>query len=199
MSDEPKSAWDKVLSQITDPWDWAAAAVGAAGGLGVTVATHGADLGASAALGASSAIGARKAWVASRQRARLLMRAEGIEKAVIAHYKEVDERIAQLDNSASTDASSKLKELDKLQLELETLLDTLRSKIKRYEDDHTADVSKTFAQALDQISKDLDNVIAGTKGLGRPDLAGLPPRRPRRPALSPPPGAAAGPGPMASS
>lgn len=78
MSDQEKSAWEKVLDEISSPWDWVALAVGAAGGAGVTVFTHGTELGTSMATGALIAIAARKAGYASLQRRRLRNRASGL-------------------------------------------------------------------------------------------------------------------------
>ena len=73
-----ESGWQKVLSQITDPWDWAAAAAGAAAGACGTIVLHGADLGHSVPGGALGAIAARKTMVASFARGKLRQKAEGL-------------------------------------------------------------------------------------------------------------------------
>jgi hypothetical protein len=66
-----KSAWDKVLGQITDPWDWALGIAGAGVGATLTLAGHGADLGTSIASGFTLGVATRKALVASLQRRKL--------------------------------------------------------------------------------------------------------------------------------
>lgn len=68
VSDEKKSGLDRVLDELKDPWDWAAAFVGAAGGAYVTVHTGGLDLGHAIPTGALGAISARRAGVASLRR-----------------------------------------------------------------------------------------------------------------------------------
>lgn len=68
MSD---SAWEKLGKELTSPWDWVAAGLGAVGGAVVTIATHGVDLGTSIPTGALAGVTGRKAFSASRTRARL--------------------------------------------------------------------------------------------------------------------------------
>jgi hypothetical protein len=65
------SAWDKLAKEITSPWDWVAAGIGAVGGAAFTMVTHGADLGASIPTGALAGATARKALSASLTRPRL--------------------------------------------------------------------------------------------------------------------------------
>jgi len=67
--DSSKSFWP----QITGPWDWVAAGVGALAGGVFSLATGGADLGTSIGGGAVAGVTARKAAVASLQ-GRLLRR-----------------------------------------------------------------------------------------------------------------------------
>lgn len=78
MSESERSGWQKLLDQISSPWDWAAAGVGALGGAAVSAATLGADLGTAVATGAVTGITARKALVASTQRQRLRRRTEAL-------------------------------------------------------------------------------------------------------------------------
>ncbi|MGH9753378.1 MAG: hypothetical protein ACREA2_11400 [Blastocatellia bacterium] len=80
MSDQEKSPWEKVLNELSSPWDWVVAALGAAGGAGVTVTTHGADLGTAMATGALVGVALRKAGYASLHRSRLKRRALGFRR-----------------------------------------------------------------------------------------------------------------------
>lgn len=80
MSDQEKSPWEKVLGELSSPWDWVAAALGAAGGAGITVITHGADLGTAMATGALVGVALRKAGYASLHRSRLKRRALGFRR-----------------------------------------------------------------------------------------------------------------------
>jgi hypothetical protein len=72
------SPWEEVFEQLQNPWDWAAATVGAAGGAAATIFLHGADLGHSIPAGALGTVGARKAVVASFRRNRLSKRARNL-------------------------------------------------------------------------------------------------------------------------
>lgn len=82
MSDTGKSGWDRLLDQVTNPWDWAAGITGAAAGAAITIASGGADLGTSIATGFTTGIAARKAGVASLQGRRLRKRAEGLKREI---------------------------------------------------------------------------------------------------------------------
>jgi hypothetical protein len=75
-----KSGWERLLEQISSPWDWAAAAAGAAGGAIITVSSGGADFGTSVTAGAATGLAARKALAASLQRRWLRNRALGLKK-----------------------------------------------------------------------------------------------------------------------
>ena len=79
MSEQEKSPWERVLDEISNPWDWVAAAVGAACGAGVTITTLGADLGTALATGALLGVAARKAVYVSLQSKRLKRRALGLQ------------------------------------------------------------------------------------------------------------------------
>jgi hypothetical protein len=85
MSD--KSAWDRLMEQITSPWDWVAAGVGAIGGGVVTTVLHGADLGTSVGAGAIAAVTARKAAAASLQGRKVKKRARALKDQVEKHAK----------------------------------------------------------------------------------------------------------------
>lgn len=80
MSDQEKSPWEKVLGELSSPWDWVAAATGAAIGASITVITHGTDLGTSMVTGALVGVAVRKAGYASLHRGRLKQRALGLRK-----------------------------------------------------------------------------------------------------------------------
>ena len=74
------SVWEKLLKEITDPWDWVAAGAGALGGAGVTAATHGLDMGHSVGAGALAGVTARKTLKASLTKRQLRKRAEGFHR-----------------------------------------------------------------------------------------------------------------------
>jgi hypothetical protein len=76
MSESERSGWQRLLDQISSPWDWAAAGLGALGGAAVSASAMGADLGTAVAAGAVTGITARKALGASTQRQRLGRRAQ---------------------------------------------------------------------------------------------------------------------------
>lgn len=76
MSESERSGWQRLLDQISSPWDWAAAGPGALGGAAVSASAMGADLGTAVATGAVTGITARKALVASTQKQRLRRRAD---------------------------------------------------------------------------------------------------------------------------
>lgn len=84
MSDKEKSlqetAWEKVLNEITDPWDWIAAGAGAAIGGVVAFITHWPDLFTIVATGATAGVTIRKAWVAARLRPQLRRRSRALDK-----------------------------------------------------------------------------------------------------------------------
>lgn len=76
MSDE--NTWDKIRKELSSPWDWVAAGVGGAAGLGVSIATVGADAGTSAGTGALTAVSVRKAGAAYYRAKGLSKRANGL-------------------------------------------------------------------------------------------------------------------------
>ncbi|MBW8327608.1 MAG: hypothetical protein K0M48_00105 [Thiobacillus sp.] len=76
MSEE--GMWDKIRKELATPWDWVAAGVGAAGGLGATIAVGGLDAGTSAGIGALAAVSARKAGAAALRGRNLARRAHGL-------------------------------------------------------------------------------------------------------------------------
>lgn len=76
MADE--TMWDRVRKELATPWDWVAAGVGAAGGLGVSIAMGGTDGGTAAAIGALAAVSARKAGAAGWRGRTLGRRAHGL-------------------------------------------------------------------------------------------------------------------------
>jgi hypothetical protein len=82
MSYQSLGGIQKVLAQITDPWDWAAAAAGASVGFVVSAHMFGLEGGVSIPGGASAAIALRKAAVASRQRPRILKKARGLVEVI---------------------------------------------------------------------------------------------------------------------
>lgn len=95
MADE--SMWDRVRKELATPWDWVAAGVGAAGGLGVSMAVGGADAGTSAGIGALAAVSARKAGAAAFRGRALAKRAHGLR--YLLHKKKED---SEKEDSAST-------------------------------------------------------------------------------------------------
>jgi len=84
MSDQEKSlqetAWEKILNEITDPWDWIAAGAGAALGAAAALITHWVDLFTVVAAGATAGVTVRKSWVAARLRSRLSRRSRALDK-----------------------------------------------------------------------------------------------------------------------
>lgn len=76
------SGLNKVLNELKDPLDWAAAFIGGAGGAAITVTAHGLDLGHSIPTGALAAVGCKKAIFASFQRPRLGKKAERLKKII---------------------------------------------------------------------------------------------------------------------
>lgn len=80
MSSDGLSPLEKVLAQITDPWDWVAAGVGAAAGAAASASVGGADLGASIATGAVGAVTAKKSAAAAFVKRRLQKRASALEE-----------------------------------------------------------------------------------------------------------------------
>ena len=79
MSDN-KSALDRVLERIEDPWDWAAVALGGAAGITASLFLHGMDFGHAAPSGALAAVGLRHAFLASRKNSRINRKADALEK-----------------------------------------------------------------------------------------------------------------------
>src|SRR5687767_13725290 len=97
-----KSAWERVLNQISSPWDWAAAALGAAGGLGATILLHGTDLGTSIAAGATGGVAVSKAASASFQGRQLKRRASGLDKQIEESLKEIKDLPLKSPSSSAT-------------------------------------------------------------------------------------------------
>ena len=62
VRDDSKSKYDKLLEQLQNPWDWAAAFIGGTVGSFITVILHGGDLGHSVPTGALAAVAARKSF-----------------------------------------------------------------------------------------------------------------------------------------
>jgi hypothetical protein len=145
VSEASSSALQKVFSQITDPWDWAAAALGLAGGLGATIALHGTDLGAFAAGGASAGIAGRKAIVASLQRPRLRRKARGLLKSIKIRMPEGPE-------NAHFTSFSRLADAVILELEM-------------WESDHTSTANEEFSKKLAQIENHLRGLVDPQMGV----------------------------------
>lgn len=82
------SAFDKLVAQLTHPWDWVAAGVGAIGGGVVTTVLHGTDLGTSIGAGAMAAVTARKAAAAAFRGKRLRKRARALLKQIDTYSEE---------------------------------------------------------------------------------------------------------------
>ena len=80
MSNE--GIWDRIRKELATPWDWVAAGVGAASGLGATIAVAGLDAGTSAGIGALAAVSARKAGAAALRGPNLAGRAYGLIQIV---------------------------------------------------------------------------------------------------------------------
>ena len=76
MADE--SIWERIRKELASPWDWVAAGVGAAGGMGVSGMVAGVDAGTSVGVGALAAVSARKAAAASLRGRTLRKRANGL-------------------------------------------------------------------------------------------------------------------------
>jgi hypothetical protein len=127
-----RSAIEKVFEQLTDPWDWAAAGIGAAAGLGGTLLSHGLDGGTLAASGATAAVAARKALVTALQGKRLKKRANGLNKVIQEMLK--------------TGASPKLKKLD----------EDFKREFQLWENDATS--NQQFAKALDELLQKLRKI-----------------------------------------
>jgi hypothetical protein len=84
MADSEGTGMDRLLKQITNPWDWAFGIAGAAAGAGITFATSGMDLGNSIFGGFTTGITARRAIVASFQRKFLRNRVEALRSQIQA-------------------------------------------------------------------------------------------------------------------
>jgi type II secretory pathway pseudopilin PulG len=151
MSDGTRNGVQKLLDQLTDPWDYAAAMVGAAGGVAATILMHGTDGGTFAAGGASGAVGLRKLFVASRQRAALRKRARGLAAVIgqrIEHYR----LLAPAPQERP--AAELVSELNDLHAEVELEIDL-------WESDRTATANDRFAQKLTELENELRSVVSG--------------------------------------
>ncbi len=89
MGDEEKTGWNKLLEQVTNPWDWAFGIIGAAAGAGITVATGGTDLFTSIPAGFTTGVGTRKLIVASTQKRQLRTRADAVTKALVSRVPQI--------------------------------------------------------------------------------------------------------------
>jgi hypothetical protein len=90
MADGNDGLWEKVRKELASPWDWVAAGVGGALGLGASAYVGGIDGGTSAGAGALAAVSSRKAAVAAMRRPQLRKRAQklvAILKKSKAHNK----------------------------------------------------------------------------------------------------------------
>lgn len=92
MSDQDKSPWERILDEISSPWDWAAATVGGAAGAVVTMFAQGTDLGTFISAGAIIGVAARKAVYVSLQSRRLGKRYFGLKE-------ELQERLQNSENA----------------------------------------------------------------------------------------------------
>jgi hypothetical protein len=91
MSEQEKSPWEKVLDEISNPWDWVTATLGAA--CGALISTEWlTELGTSLATGALIGIAARKALYVSLLGKRLKRRAAGLQ----AELEEAAQRLNHL-------------------------------------------------------------------------------------------------------
>ncbi|MDB5246420.1 MAG: hypothetical protein JWQ40_814 [Segetibacter sp.] len=95
MSDDNKSAWEKLAEQVTSPWDWVFIGLGSAVGAGVTLVTHGTDLGTSIAAGASTGFTLRKAGSASFKKSFSIKKARNLKR--VLHDKGYDNEAKSLE------------------------------------------------------------------------------------------------------
>jgi hypothetical protein len=137
MSDQekslPETAWEKVLNEITDPWDWIAAGAGAAIGGVVALITHWPDLFTIAATGATAGVTIRKAWAAARRRPQLRRRSRALDKL-----------FEQIQSQADPSPQFPTPNLDPY-----LLLQALRREITLWEE--RAISNEQFAQQLDDL------------------------------------------------
>jgi hypothetical protein len=151
MSDGTRNGVQKLLDQLTDPWDYAAAMVGAAGGVAATILMHGTDGGAFAAGGASGAVGLRKLYVASRQRSALRKRARGLAAVIGQRIEYVRMLVA---GPRERPPAELVGELNDLHAEVELEIDL-------WESDRTATANDRFAQKLTELENHLRSVLSG--------------------------------------
>lgn len=144
---EDKSGLSKVFKELTDPWDWAVAALGVAAGLGVTMITHFADAGTSAATGATLALSGRKALIASRSRSVLRKKAQGILQII--------QNVAEGKSDTEQKRPGSLESDLKLEMQL-------------WECDKTQNANELFAKKLEEFKDKLRNFPGGDGSLGRP-------------------------------
>lgn len=130
--DQNGRGWSKLLDRLQDPVDWVAAGVGALGGLAVSVAVGGTDLGVSAAAGAMVGVTAKASGEALLERPRLRKRAERLSENIRASIAERPERPDLYALAGALEANKKLwlDNIDsnkKFADELDALVDRYRS------------------------------------------------------------------------
>jgi hypothetical protein len=128
-----ETAWEKVLSEITNPGDWVAAGTGAALGGVLSFIAHWPDWFTFAATGATVGVTLRKAWNVARNRPQLRKRALAL-----------DEIFAQLQAQVDSTVKFPANELDPYQL-----LQMLRREITLWE--KNAASNEQFRQQLDEL------------------------------------------------
>lgn len=69
------SVWKRLREELSSPWDWVAAGLGATVGLGASIAMSGVDAGTSAGVGAIGAVTVKKAGAAAFRKRQLRRRA----------------------------------------------------------------------------------------------------------------------------
>lgn len=74
--------WEKLTEELQDPWDWAAAGVGSAIGLVITIFAGGLDGGTSAATGAIVGATARKSAKAAFRKRQQKKRIQGLKSLI---------------------------------------------------------------------------------------------------------------------
>lgn len=157
MSDE--SAWDRIRKELATPWDWVAAGIGAAGGLGVSASVGGLDGGTSAAIGALASVSARKAGVASMRGKNLERRAVRLREVLLEqarrryqYYVSFQEEPMDVSDEAAMvefEAQSGVSEIELIVANLESDLELWRERIvdnDRFEvllNDHIESFRKT--------------------------------------------------------
>jgi hypothetical protein len=98
MSDEKKGVVEQITDQLKDPFDWAAAFIGGAGGAFVTFHTAGMDMGHSIPTGALGAIGLKRAIFASFSRPFLRSKANNLVSLLKLHEKENADLLVELND-----------------------------------------------------------------------------------------------------